>query len=565
MKNKTKKLLALLLALITLTSVFAGCGGGNGMDSTLSNDALVGQNDENISNAKETGYIRDKITVAFTGATSLSPWGTSNNTPGNYEVYEDLFEQGIDNVTYPVLADATRGGNNPAGIMGYDHEEGTTLYTVYIWDYIYDHKGNHVTADDVKFSYEYQLANAVTSGWEVLQSVEVVDETTINFTFTRELTGLGEFEQIFTLCFIVDEDTFNNSKSKLMVEMIGTGPYKMKAYVPGSELILERNENYWQTNEEYINQAQKANVRTIDYKFINDSTTRILNFQTGEIDLSDDIESQYTVDFLDGGAYGDKYNVFTYPAGLIMNLWANCHPDSICGDVNMRKAIFYAISTDELVAALGGTDEPAYTYSNNTTGDHNDAWNEMENYNSFKGTPEERKAIVDEYLAAAGYQGETLRLLCQNDMTDFCTILVTMLANYGINAELDATDHAGSTTKEKDPTAWDLEYNKWGGNSYICVKWLHAFSWGNTVEGDHTTNFVYNKEWNDLLTLVNSQEGHTDENLTRWLEILYENAYATNLYNTTKSIIYPEEMTYMYRNSHLIILPGACEYADPNA
>ncbi|MBQ8622503.1 MAG: hypothetical protein IJ422_09360, partial [Oscillospiraceae bacterium] len=101
--------------------------------------------------------------------------------------------------------------------------------------------------------------------------------------------------------------------------------------------------------------------------------------------------------------------------------------------------------------------------------------------------------------------------------------------------------------------------------SYICIKWLHAFSWGNTVEGDHTTNFVYDKEWNDLLTLVNSQEGHTDENLTRWLEILYENAYATNLYNTTKSIIYPEEMTYMYRNSHLIILPGACEYADPNA
>lgn len=537
MKSTTKKLFAMLMMLAMLVSL-AACGGSGGGE------------------AKES--VRDKVVVAFTGATSLTPWGTSNNTPGNYEVYEDLYEQGLDNVTYPVLADGSYEGSF---MPGCDHDDGSNVYTIHIWDNIYDHKGNHVTAADVKFSYEYQLANAVTSGWEVLQSVEALDDTTVRFTFTRELTGLGEFEQIFTLCFIVDEDTFNASPSKLNVEMIGTGPYKMQSYIAGSELILERNDNYWQTNAEYRDQAQQANVKVIDYKFINDSTTRILMFQTGEIDLSDDIESQYTADFQDGGKFSEQYDVYTYPAGLIMNLWANCSPESICGDVNMRKAIFYAISSDKLVEMLGGVDEPAYTYSNNTTGDHNPEWDNMDTYNAFRGTDAERKEIVEGYLKAAGYKGETVYLLCQNDMTDFCAILVNMLDEYGIHVELNATDHAGSSTIERDPTGWDLEYNKWGGNTYTAVKWLHAFSWGNTIEGDHTTNFVYDEAWNDLLVASNSQEGHTDENMTAWLEMLYENAYATNLYNTTKNIIYPAG-TELYRNSHLIILPGACVYPE---
>lgn len=562
MKRNVRKLLALALALVMLMPLLAGCGSsGSSGGNTLSNDELLALNEEDLLNfVGHTGYIRDELTIAFTGATSLTPWGTSNNTPGVVEVYECLFQSNAAGETYPVLADATRGE-----FGGYDHEAGSNVYTVYIWDYIKDHNGNQVTAKDVKFSYDYQAANAVTSGWEILQSVNVINDTTVEFVFSSELTGLGQFEQIFTMCYIVDQDTFNYSSSQLLSEMIGTGPYRMKEYTPGSQVILERWEDYWQTNDEYRSQSQQANVKTINYKFINDSTTRIMMFKTGEVDLSDSIETQYTYDFLDGAEFGDRFNVFSYPAGLIMNLWANCHEESICSDVNMRKAIFYAISTDDIVLALGGTDQPAYTYSNDTTADFMPAWNEMENYNSYRGTAEERQALVKQYLDAAGYNGETVTLLCQNDMADFCAILVNILSAYGIKAELHPTDHAGSTTIERDPSAWDLEYNKWGGTTYTVVKWIHAFDWANTIEGDHTTNFVYDKEWQELLLEINTADGHTEEGMTRWLEMLYENAYATNLYNTTKSAIYPEDMIYMYRNAKLIIVPGACEYMDPNA
>lgn len=149
MKKTTRKLLALLLALALAASMLSACGGGEGSKNPDNQD-LLDQNKEGIQdNQGGTGYIRDELNIAFTGATSLSPWGTSNNTPGNFEVYECLFTEDINGELFPVLADATRGE-----FGGYDHEEGSTVYTMYIWDYIKDHKGNAVTADDVKFSYD---------------------------------------------------------------------------------------------------------------------------------------------------------------------------------------------------------------------------------------------------------------------------------------------------------------------------------------------------------------------------------------------------------------------------
>ena len=92
MKSKTKKLLALVMALAMVMSLLAGCGGDSGKSNTLTNEELLNMNEEDLQNYQgSTGHIRDNLTIAFTGATSLTPWGTSNNTPGNVEVYECLF------------------------------------------------------------------------------------------------------------------------------------------------------------------------------------------------------------------------------------------------------------------------------------------------------------------------------------------------------------------------------------------------------------------------------------------------------------------------------------------
>lgn len=567
MKNKNMKnrLLALLMALAMMLALVS-CGGSNnasgstsegGEASAESGEEAGSANDESVmENTGNNGYVRESITLAFTGATSLTPWGTTNATPGNYEVYEDLFQITADGEMFAVLADETRGE-----FGGYDHEAGTGVYTVYIYDYIYDHNGNHVTAEDVVFSYTHQFEKETTSGWGDFVSAEATDETTVVFTFTDEQSGLGELENFLCRCFIVDEDTYNDSTSSLLNEMKGTGPYVMDEYVSGSSLTLKANENYWQTNEEHRHQAQMANVNTIIYKFIDDASARILNLKSGDVELSDDITATNAADFADGAEYGEQYNVYTYMTKEIACLWANCDEASICGDVNMRMAIFYALDLDGLVTLTGGTDVRGTSFATSYYSDYQTEWETLENYNTFAGTQDERAELVQSYLEAAGYNGEEVTFVYQSDSSDVASIIINMLTVYGINVNSQGTDHAGAASIEADPSAWDLELGKWAGD-YNAQAWLHAFDWATTADGTHTTNFVDNQEWQDLLQLVQTADGHTAENMTEWLNIMYENAYAINLYCGTKNIVYPSDMTYVFRNDKLHIIPGACIYEE---
>ncbi len=563
--NFLKRAVASLMVL-TMAASLAACGSSSDSTSTTASttaEAIEVEVTESETSSPEGTLLqtngkplKDYVCLAYPMATSVTPWGTDNKTPGAYEVYETLFICNDDDVTSPIplLADCTRGE-----FGGYDHEDGSGVYTIYIWDYIYDHNGNHITADDVAFSYNHQWTNEVTSGWGDLVSIEALDDTTIQFTFNEEITSITGMEDVFCKCAIVSEETYNNSPSNLLSEMIGTGPYKMVQYTPANSVTIERNDNYWQTNDEYRIARQATNVQTVDYKFYGETSTKLMSMQTGEVDIADDITTLDAEDFAEGGPYSDRFNVYAYPAALIYNLWFNCDEASICGDVNMRKAICYAIDLDGIVALMGGTDASAYTYASAAARDFIPAWTEMENYNSFRGSDEERSALVQEYLDAAGYDGSKLILMYQSDQSAFATIIISMLANYGINVEGFSTDYSGSVSLRGDPTGWDMEFNRWG-DTYAPIGWQHIFDWANTAEEDHTPTYIYNQEWQDLLKECYSIKGHTEENMTRWLEILYDNAYAINTYEGIKNIIYPSDMEYLYVYQTSNVIPGACEY-----
>ncbi|MBQ8359492.1 MAG: hypothetical protein IJX37_06245, partial [Oscillospiraceae bacterium] len=280
-----KKLIALLLALAVVFSL-AACGSSNtnSSEAAETTSALGAedsaqaelQNAENIDNT----VTRESISIAYKSVTSLSPWGTNNDVPGNYSVYEMLYECDANGDMYPILADGTYEGTYMAGA---DHEAGTGVYTIKIYDSIYDHNGNHVTASDVAYSYMYQYENETTSGWQDLISVEAADDTTVVFTFAKEQNGVGQMLNLLARCFIVDEESHKASASALATEMIGTGPYKMADYISGSQLTLAKNEDYWQVKAGLTpRQEQQANVNSIVYKFIDEAAQRVVALKTGE-------------------------------------------------------------------------------------------------------------------------------------------------------------------------------------------------------------------------------------------------------------------------------------------
>ena len=560
-----KKILALLLALAMVFALVACSNNANNEtpDESPSKDIQQEMQDQQVQQDMQEGpkqeetYIKDEMVLAWNATTSVTPWGTKNSSPGNYEVYEMLYECDTKGEMYPLLADATYEGNYMPGM---DHEEGTGVYTVKIYDYITDHKGRAVTASDVAFSFMHQLNNESTSGWGDMVSVEAADPTTVVFTFTKDQTNVGQLLNILCRCFIVNEESYNESPSALAADMCGTGPYKFVSYTSGSELVLEKNEDYWQTNADLRRQEQQANVNKITYKFIEESAQVVMGLKTGDLDFAQSVSADNCKDFLDGGEYADKFNVYSYAAKFVNNLVANCSPDSIMNDINMRLAVFNAIDQDGLVTALGGTDTRIFSYASAYYTDY--SWVDyaaMDNYNTRTSVDFD---LVKSYLDKAGYKDEKVILLAATNASDAAQIIEGQLLAAGINAEAKILDNSSANTLRNDPTGWDLEVGMMAGDFNVTV-WQHGFSYGNTSTGDHTMYHLVDDEWEALLNACLTEEGHTPENMQAWWDHCVENAYAMGLYTGTNQDILPEDMTYYVQGDKLMPLTGASTYAAP--
>lgn len=553
-----KKLIALLLTLSMLL-VLAACG-NSASGTTQQTQPSLGaedqaqaelENKDNIDNS----VVRESIAIAYKSVTSLSPWGTNNDTPGNYEVYEMLYECDAGGDMYPILADGSYEGSY---MPGCDHEPGSNIYTVKIYDSIYDHNGNHVTAADVAYSYLYQFENETTSGWQDLQSVEATDDTTVVFTFAKEQNGVGQMLNILCRCFIVDEESHKASTSGLATEMIGTGPYKMAEYISGSQLTLEKNEDYWQVKAGMTpRQEQQANVNTIVYKFIDEAAQRVVALKTGEVEYVNDMAAESTADFADGGEYGDKFNVYGYTAKFVYYLVPNCSEKGHLSDLNMRLAVLNAVDQDGLITALGGTNQRINGYVSYYGAFYDANWIDFTSKPTYNNRTGVDMDAVNGYLQAAGYNGETITLLT-NGTNTAGEIVAAQLNAAGINCELKALDMSSYRATLADPAAWDLDLGMMAGSEMATV-WLHQFSYAN-MDGTQTTNFIVDQEWEDLLNLIQTEEGHTAENMQAWWDHCAENAYGMGLYNGTMFDIVPADMTYVCQGDKQIPLLGSCTY-----
>ena len=63
--------------------------------------------------------------------------------------------------------------------------------------------------------------------------------------------------------------------------LLGTGPYVFSSWTQGSEIVLNRNKNYWNASSIAANAAD-----VLDYKIITEGTTLVSAMQSGQVDLT---------------------------------------------------------------------------------------------------------------------------------------------------------------------------------------------------------------------------------------------------------------------------------------
>lgn len=141
--------------------------------------------------------------------------------------------------------------------------------------------GSPVTADDVVFSFQRLLDGGLPyakARFTNLTSVTKIDETHTRFTLSKPDAGfLLNLGSPFVIgSAVLSKNFFATHNPK--TEVLGAGLFKVASYTPNSELVLARNDNYW-------DKASVPKYKTLDIKYMPDASAQAAALQSSQVDL----------------------------------------------------------------------------------------------------------------------------------------------------------------------------------------------------------------------------------------------------------------------------------------
>jgi peptide/nickel transport system substrate-binding protein len=157
--------------------------------------------------------------------------------------------------------------------------------------------GSAFTADDVVFSFQLYLDENLHSPQRDLLLVDgkpvvvkKIDGYTVEFTFAKPYAAAERlFDGLAMLPSHRLQQAYKDGKvgqiwgtNSKVDEIVGLGAFRLKEYVPGQRLVLERNANYWKIDP-------KGNrlpyLSEIAFEFVANEDAQVIRFQTAETQI----------------------------------------------------------------------------------------------------------------------------------------------------------------------------------------------------------------------------------------------------------------------------------------
>lgn len=363
-KSKLKKLMALLMSSLLVTSLLWGCGSSDSTDNTNNTE-----NTENNDNAESepTATVEQKV-VYNLGADPKTIDPQLNSAVDGSTVIHNAFEG--------LMREDANSNIEPAVAESYELSEDGTVYTFHLRDCKWS-DGEPVKAGDFEYAwkralnpdtaaeYAYQLfylknGEAYNTGEATADDVGVkaLDDKTLEVTLESPVPyflSLAAFPTYFPVRQDVVEA--NGDKWTLSPETyISNGPFKMSEWKEKESITFVKNENYWE--------ADKVKLDTLVFRVIDDEATYLGAFKSGELDI---IESPPTTEIPTLLAEGTA-EIYPYLGTYfyVFNVSENHYDEEayqFLSDPNVRKALALAIDRTLIVEKVAqGGQTPAESY-----------------------------------------------------------------------------------------------------------------------------------------------------------------------------------------------------------
>ncbi len=532
MRKKTSRLVALLMAASVMATAFTGCSGSTSESSSTSASA------QGSEAAQTTGEASREFKMAFSGdIVSFDPaYGYDGITCKiQPQVLETLLTFDADNQLQCQLLESWE-----------QTDELTYVYKVR--DDILFSDGNPMTMEDVLFSIEHHRDPEVASylAW-MLEGVDTMEQTG-DWEFTVKLKEANAcFQYVFaTSAGMVFEKSFYEEDPDSFGEpdrgVVATGAFKFDSWTSGSEIVLSKNENY--------RDADSVEWDKVKFEIITEDLTMVNALNSGQVDMIFD-PSLDVMSEVENNEALDMQLVDTLGSVFLAY---NCQSEYF-DDVNVRKAVTYAIDTSSLVEGVlygyGGETKVTPVNSSLWAGDYEGWKNQYENeLIDYSFDLEKAK----EYLAASDYpDGFSCTVVTRNDSSTFKTVALIIqasLAQIGINVTIEEVSYdewasAAFNHAMADGSAYDMILYEWYPDYPDASGYLEPVfgSVGCAVGGSNYAMYS-NSEFDELISAeLTATDNATRQELMRKANaILNDEVPADFLYLILSKFIYEKKL-----------------------
>lgn len=439
-----------LAVFLALGLVAAACGDDSGDDNG-------GSDESSDTTGLETGATEeDDVTPTYGGTITVgleaetNTWDTDGGQFSNssftvaLSFYDPLISLNADGEFTPFLADSI------------EPNDDLTEWTLGLREGVTFHDGTPLDAEAIKWNFD-NLHNCDTcrSKSSLTQfgvtGIEVVDPLTVKYTLSDSNAAFPDLLRnaigwpVSPTAVQADPENWGNNNP------VGTGPFKFVSWTRDSELIVERNENYWGVDEDG---NQLPYLDGITFRPIPDDASRSASLESDDIQVMQTLRGpsvKQILELVDKGGYGISSFVGNTSSVSMINTL-----EAPLDDLRIRQAM--AMANDQEAMAKVRDDDGLVPP---TTGffSQDSPWYSADADEAYPGVggpdPDGAKALVDEYIndpnrsdGKAPGEPVTIRYQCQPDpsLQQGAQLLQGLWGDAGIVVDLNQVEQATMIT-----------------------------------------------------------------------------------------------------------------------
>lgn len=324
-----KKFLSLLLTVIMVVGLCAGCGDKQDETTAASGESPAASGAVTTTEAVNPNKEPSRTDLNMV----LAAQGTTLDPQKSGQIYDIQVEKQI----YDPLVYCDEQINTEGRVAeSWEVSPDGLTWTFKIRKGIKFHNGDPLTIEDVVFTYERALGEAQMLNYvSTIESVEAQGDDTLilhmnsphnAFLMYQSMIGILNKSQVEAL-----GDSFGSTN-----EDAGCGPYQLVSYDISSKIVLKAFEDYY---------LAPATIKDVTYYVITQAASAVVALQTGQVDFYAVPTSSWEEIKASG-----QFTCVEYAANSARYLCMNpANPDNPLYDKRVRQAIQYALDKQEIL------------------------------------------------------------------------------------------------------------------------------------------------------------------------------------------------------------------------